>query len=105
MYIVFNINELKINNDFFLYWLKTYTAKKGIAQNAKGSVRKTVDFEALGRIKIALPNMVYQKKTATTLSLAKQEITTLRNLSEKYRTQKRGLMQKLLSGECHIRHS
>ena len=97
MYIIFNLNELKINNDFFLYWLETYEAKKGIALNAKGSVRKTVDFEALGRIEIALPDMAYQKKAATTLSLAKQEITTLQNLAEKYRTQKRGLMQKLLT--------
>ena len=48
-------------------------------------------------IAIKLPPLKDQEKLAKILHTAKQEITTLQNLAEKYRTQKRGLMQKLLT--------
>ena len=46
-----------------------------------------------------------QKRIAHTLNTARREITILKKLAYQYRTQKRALMQKLLSGECHVRHS
>ena len=44
-----------------------------------------------------------QKQIAETLSTAQQEIDLLKQLSEKYKTQKRGLMQKLLTGEWRVK--
>lgn len=48
-----------------------------------------------------LPPIEEQKRIAHTLNTAQQEITLLKKLADQYRTQKRGLMQKMLSGEWH----
>ncbi|MCF1440023.1 MAG: restriction endonuclease subunit S, partial [Shewanella sp.] len=50
-------------------------------------------------IKVLLPSLEEQQKISETLSSAQQEINLLKQLSEQYRKQKRGLMQKLLTGE------
>jgi len=54
-------------------------------------------------IKIPVPPLEEQKQIAETLSTAQQEIDLLKQLTEKYKTQKRGLMQKLLTGEWRIK--
>lgn len=52
---------------------------------------------------IPLPRLKEQQGIALTLNIARQEIDTLKQLTDKYHTQKRGLMQKLLTGEWRIR--
>ena len=58
----------------------------------------------LKNISIPIPPLEEQKRIAHTLNTAQQEITLLKKLSRKYRTQKRGLMQKLLSGQWHVKN-
>ena len=58
----------------------------------------------LKNISIPLPPLEKQKRIAHTLNTAQQEITLLKKLAEQYRTQKRGLMQKLLSGQWHVKN-
>ena len=98
MYVVFKLDETKINSDYFLHWLSSYEAKQRIKNSAQGSVRETVSFGDLGAIPIPLPSMEKQRKIAGKLNAIKREITLLQQLSEKYLAQKRGLMQKLLTG-------
>lgn len=43
------------------------------------------------------------KEISAALSLARDEISLLKNLLDKYKTQKRGLMQKLLTGEWRVK--
>jgi len=57
----------------------------------------------LKNISIPLPPLDEQKRIAHTLNTAQQEITLLKKLAEKYRTQKRGLMQKLLTGQLRVK--
>lgn len=52
----------------------------------------------LKRIAIPLPNITEQKRIAEILNTARHEIDQLKRLSKQYGIQKRGLMQKLLSG-------
>ena len=54
-------------------------------------------------VEIPLPPREEQKQIAETLSTAQQEIGLLKQLTEKYKTQKRGLMQKLLTGEWRVK--
>ena len=54
-------------------------------------------------VKMPLPPLEEQKQIAKTLSTAQQEINLLKQLTEKYKTQKRGLMQKLLTGEWRVK--
>ena len=52
---------------------------------------------------IPLPTLENQQKIANSLDTAKKEIDTLKKLVDRYRTQKRGLMQKLLTGKWRVK--
>ncbi|CAK8721026.1 Type I restriction modification DNA specificity domain-containing protein [Candidatus Electrothrix laxa] len=54
-------------------------------------------------IKVFLPDQNQQKKIQAALNTAQQEINLLKQIAEKYKTQKRGLMQKVLTGEWRIK--
>jgi len=49
-----------------------------------------------------LPPLPEQTRIAETLNLAQREIGLLKKLAEKQKLQKRGLMQKLLTGEWRV---
>jgi len=103
MYVVFSLDEKKINSDFFLYWLSSYEAKERIKRSAQGSVRETVGFQCYGDIAIHLPPVDAQLKIAELLNAAKKEIDLLEKQLGALRKQKRGLMQKLLTGEWRVK--
>jgi type I restriction enzyme S subunit len=56
-----------------------------------------------GEVKMPIPSLEEQKAIAETLSTAQHEIDLLKQLAEKYKTQKRGLMQKILTGEWRVK--
>lgn len=102
MYVVFKLDTEKVNSDFFLHWLSSYEARQRIKRSAQGSVRETVSFADLGAIPFPLPDMDIQSSVIEVLNTAKREIDLLKQLTEQYRKQKRGLMQKLLTGEWRV---
>jgi len=85
----------------FLYYafqlLKTQLVRVSCG-NTFGEVSRK-DF---ANILISVPSLFEQEAIATYLDTAQQEIITLKQLAEQYRTQKRGLMQKLLTGKWRI---
>lgn len=103
MYVVFKVNEKKVTSDFFLHWLSSHEAKARIRRSAQGSVRETVSFTDLGAIPFPLPSLDQQKQIATVLNTAQQEIDLLKKQAKAYRKQKRGLMQKLLTGQWRVK--
>jgi type I restriction enzyme, S subunit len=54
-------------------------------------------------IKLFLPSQEQQKKIQFALNAAQEEIDLLKKLAEQYKTQKRGLMQKMLTGEWRVK--
>ncbi len=52
---------------------------------------------------VALPPFPEQQQIDETLSTARHEIELLKQLTEKCKTQKRGLMQKMLTGEWRVK--
>ncbi|MCE5225858.1 MAG: restriction endonuclease subunit S, partial [Porphyromonadaceae bacterium] len=54
-------------------------------------------------VKMPLPSVEVQQQIAETLSSAQQEIYLLKQLVEKHKIQKRGLIQKLLTGEWRVK--
>lgn len=102
MYVVFKIDSSQICSDYFLHWLNSREARQRIKNSAQGSVRETVSFKDLGAIDIPLPAMNLQKDITYKLNTAKSEIDLLKKSLEQYRIQKRGLMQKLLTGEWQV---
>lgn len=103
MYVVFKVNEKKVTSDFFLHWLSSHEATSRIRRSAQGSVRETVSFTDLGAIPFPLPSLDQQKQVAAILNTARQEIDLLKKQADAYRKQKRGLMQKLLTGEWRVK--
>ena len=103
MYIAFELNTKKIESDYFLHWLSSNEAKQRIKNSTQGSVRQSVSFDNLGTIPIRLPNLKKQRATIKILNTARQEIILLQQLIKQYKQQKKGLMQKLLTGKWRIR--
>ncbi len=60
-------------------------------------------FNNFSKIKIPLPPLKEQKEIAAALSIAQEEIELLKQLTKKYKAQKRGLMQKMLTGKWRIK--
>ncbi|MGI6657153.1 MAG: restriction endonuclease subunit S [Desulfobulbus sp.] len=54
-------------------------------------------------IRLFLPPQDQQKKIQTALNTAQEEIDLLKQLADKYKIQKRGLMQKMLTGEWRVK--
>lgn len=104
MYTVFKIKKpFELHTDLFLHWLNSHEAKQRIKLSAQGTVRETVSFDDFSAIGFPKIDFKKQKALADYFSLVSAEIDTLKALSEKYKTQKRGLMQKMLTGEWRIK--
>ena len=54
------------------------------------------------KIEILLPTLERQKEIAEILSYSQREIKMLKQLADKYKTQKHGLMQKMLTGQWRL---
>jgi len=102
MYIVFEIDEKKVNSDFFLHWLESHEAKERIRKSAQGSVRETVSFTDFGAISFPMLSIAEQTKIASILNTTQSEIDLLKKQLAAFRKQKRGLMQKLLTGQWRV---
>jgi len=98
MYVTFSLDTNKINSDYFLNWLYSSEARQRISQSAQGSVRDTVGFSDLCSIKIPLPDLKTQNHIVEMLRTMETEISTLQKKVIALKNQKRGLMQKLLTG-------
>jgi type I restriction enzyme, S subunit len=99
MYVVFRLDETKIDSDYFMHWLNSHEARQRIKNSAQGSVRETVSFSEFAAITIPLPDGRTQTATARYLNALREEIDLLGQSLIELRKQKRGLMQKLLTGQ------
>ena len=90
--------------EWFLYYMirpEYYTRQLGLAKGQR-KARRVNPAEFLNS-KITLPPIEVQQQIADTLSFAQHEIGLLKQLAEQYKTQKRGLMQKMLTGEWRVK--
>ena len=101
MYVVFQVKP-SLDSDFFYHWLSSAEARQRIRLAAQRSVRETVSFDDLGSISLPIPSLGRQPAVARFLNESQREIELLRQLAQKYQRQKRGLMQKLLTGEWRV---
>lgn len=101
MYVVFQVCD-ELDSDFFGHWLRSAEARQRIALAAQGSVRETVSFSDLGSILIPVPSIERQRAISRALNAGRDEIALLDAEIEALTRQKRGLMQKLLTGEWRV---
>jgi type I restriction enzyme S subunit len=99
----FDISD-SVSKEWFLYYLirpEYYTRQLGLAKGQR-KARRVNPSEFLNS-KIPFPPLEIQNQIAETLSAAQYEIDLLKQLADKYKTQKRGLMQKMLTGEWRVK--
>ena len=97
--------KLELNSDFYRLFFKSYIFIEKYLNLAVIGIRdgKQISMPDFLSIKIPAPPLEEQKEIAETLSICKHEIDLLKQLADKYKTQKRGLMQKLLTGEWRVK--
>ena len=98
-----DINVIRTNQDgtFLSYYLNTIS-KINIASLAQGVSVIHLYSSQLKTLKIKLPLLKEQQKIAQILTTADKEIELLNNELEVLKEQKRGLMQRLLTGEFRV---
>jgi type I restriction enzyme S subunit len=104
-YKTFEINEGQYSRGYLRFFIRShYMTKILLDSSIQGAsiVRRNLDMEWLSNSLIDLPNLEEQNEIANILSLAEKEIKGLKLLAEKYRSQKSGLMQKLLTNEWQV---
>ena len=104
-YKIFDFNENIILSDFAKFLFKTNKMLwnyKLCSEAGASVVRRNLDLNLFYEIKIFIPALEQQKQIAKTLNTAKKEITILEEILGKYKSQKKGLMQKLLTGKSRV---
>jgi len=97
--------KIELNEDFYKFFLKSYVFIEKYLRLAVIGIRdgKQISIPDFMKIKIPSPTLQEQQQVAEILTIAQKEINLLKKLAEQYKTQKRGLMQKLLTGGWRIR--
>ena len=87
--------------DYLLYYFKTARGKHllGLASPGGAGRNKTLGQGEFAKLKIPVPSLAEQKRIVAVLSEADREIELLKQQLETLKEQKKGLMQKLLTGE------
>ena len=104
----YHIVRFRLNENwdivFRAYAFKSSYFYKQAYRMCEGSgQRYVISQDDFRNMTICIPNLEEQRKIAQTLRTAQKEIGLLEQITEQYRTQKRGLMQKLLTGEWRIK--
>lgn len=98
------IDESKLVPSYLFYFFSRKDYYRRIGHVMDGTGQKELSDKELMKLTVSIPSIQRQKEIVAILDTAQQEITLLKKLADQYRTQKRGLMQKLLSGKWHIKN-
>lgn len=104
IYTVFQADAEKIDDGYFYKLLKTEKMRQIFAAQTNASVdrRGSLRWKEFARIHIPLPPLDEQREISAVLDEAKREVSLLQAKVEALKTQKRGLMQKLLTGQWRL---
>ncbi len=105
IYTVFQADPKKIDDGYLYKLLKTEKLRQIFAANTNSSVdrRGSLRWKEFARIHIPLPQLEEQQEISEALDDAKREISLLQTEVNALKTQKRGLMQKLLTGQWRVK--
>lgn len=96
-----------VDPEFMAFLFKTKPMIHKFYRYSQGLTSDTwnLKFHHFCEVKAEIPDIETQVEIAQVLNIAKCEIALLKETLEKYRSQKRGLMQKLLTGEWQVSSS
>ena len=102
VYVVFACNADSLDTDYFDHLRMTSWWIHYISSVASGSVRMVVRYRDLAELKLPLPELDEQKAIAAVLNTARHDLALTEREIDAVTLQKRGLMQKLLTGEWRV---
>lgn len=107
VFISFKPKAKNVVPEFFEhYFIADYHArelKRYITSGARSDGLLNLNKKDFFKIMVPCPSLDEQKAIAEALTVSQQEIDLLKQLADKYKTQKRGLMQKMLTGEWRVK--
>ncbi|OPY17199.1 MAG: Type-1 restriction enzyme MjaXIP specificity protein [Methanomethylovorans sp. PtaU1.Bin073] len=107
VFISFKPKNKNVVPEFFEhYFIADYHArelKRYITSGARSDGLLNLNKKDFFKIKVPCPSPYEQKAIAEALTALQHEIDLLKQLAEKYKAQKRGLMQKMLTGEWRMK--
>ena len=101
-YVVFACNADGLDPDYLDHLRKTSWWAQYINSGGSGSVRQRTYYDDLAALKLPLPELDEQKAIAAVLNTARADLAATEREIEAITLQKRGLMQKLLTGEWRV---
>jgi type I restriction enzyme, S subunit len=102
-YVVFHCNDDQLDHRYLEQFRRTHRWESFVQNSGNGSVRVRIWFSDLGHLKMELPSLAEQKRIVTVLETCDHEIDLLEKRLALLKEQKRGLMQKLLTGEIRVK--
>lgn len=102
-YVVFHCNQDELDPCWLEQFQQTHRWKSFVQNAGNGSVRVRIWFSDLARLQFRLPPIEEQRRAVQVLQACDREIELLEKQMEAFKEQKRGLMQKLLTGEIRIK--
>ena len=99
-YSLESLND-NINVDYLYYYLKYFEPQ--IMRLRVGSGLPNIQKKDIDKFQLNIPKLEEQIIDALKLKFANNEIEVLKEVLKKYKEQKRGLMQKLLTGEWRVK--
>jgi len=102
-YVVFRCDESKLDPSFLDHLRRTHQWREFVESSGDGSVRVRIWYSHLAHFKFHLPPLEEQRRIAAVLNACDKEITLLKQQLDALKRQKRGLMQKLLTGQIRVK--
>uniref|UniRef100_UPI0040478DAD restriction endonuclease subunit S n=1 Tax=Yoonia sp. TaxID=2212373 RepID=UPI0040478DAD len=101
-YVVFGCNPDGIEPDYLDHLRKTAWWAHYINSGGSGSVRQRTYYADLAALRLPLPDIEEQREIVAILNAAKADLSSTEQMIKAVKLQKRGLMQKLLTGEWRV---
>jgi type I restriction enzyme, S subunit len=106
LYLCFRLVSSEVSSDFAANLFESSLLNKQLRcicqEGARSHGLLNITKNDFFSLKISLPTLLQQKQIAKTLNTTKKEITILEGILAKYKSQKKGLMQKLLTGKIRV---
>jgi type I restriction enzyme, S subunit len=102
-YVAFDCKPGGLEPDYLDHLRKTVWWTHHISSGGSGSVRQRTYYDDLAALHLPLPDVEEQCRFVRVLNAARDDLITTDQMIESMTRQKRGLMQKLLTGEWRVK--
>jgi type I restriction enzyme S subunit len=98
----FKVNKEKLDQSYFIQFLKSKRFKEQISGKATGSAQLNFGPSHVNMVEIDLPELNHQKEIGKILNDMEFEVSVMELKLQKLKNQKQGMMQALLTGKIRL---